>query len=358
MNILIAQAREDQASRILENTLESSATLRTAIDTTWQQTIKGPLFVALGDVGAIIAVVFIGFWFISWVKILVSDDAIVGPHALQELIVPILLLFLLGNPTNRGNLLGETILNSNKVMQNISDYVIVSLRQDIKDFNPVHEAAVQMSATRIYRRATKDCLKYEFGDKNRRACLLDADQKIFDLLYPYRTRDWYREFREQVKIPVQLLSTGIPDIGEIRGQDPREVSHFLTGLSDVVSDAVTAILFGMGVAFVIAIEHAKLLTALVAPVFLGASILPVPGKPITWWGTTYSGLGLLEILYKTLVGLGSLSILNAGPTDPLIFPLVISLFGIFIAILLAGGGGIALFSGIARMGTAGLPRRY
>jgi len=84
--------------------------------------------------------------------------------------------------------------------------------------------------------------------------------------------------------------------------------------------------------------------------FLGISLLPVAGTPWTAWLISFFGISLVNICYKILVGYTAITMLNAGPSDPLIYPLVISILGVVFAVLLAAGGGISLFSAIARAG--------
>jgi hypothetical protein len=116
----------------------------------------------------------------------------------------------------------------------------------------------------------------------------------------------------------------------------------------VSSAFIRGFLLTFGSAFLLAMEHGMMMTGLVSPIFLGLSFVTKGWTAITSWAIGYFGFGLVLLFYKLQIGLVSLTILKAPATDPLLYPLVISIFSIITSFILVGGGGIAIFTSLAR----------
>jgi hypothetical protein len=108
---------------------------------------------------------------------------------------------------------------------------------------------------------------------------------------------------------------------------------------------VKVILMAIQWAFVNTLEAAILLTALVSPLALAASILPLGGKPIVGWLIGYISLLSMQLYYNILVGLIAVIITTSGAETfaDVGFLMFIAIFSPFLSILLASGGGTALF---------------
>ena len=104
--------------------------------------------------------------------------------------------------------------------------------------------------------------------------------------------------------------------------------------------------------FVNLIQISMLLTGLMGPIALAASLLPFGGKPIFAWLTGFFSLGFVQIMYNIIVGFAAVVIMNADTFDTNGFLVVISLLAPALAIGLASGGGLAIFN-IMLSGSAG-----
>jgi len=140
---------------------------------------------------------------------------------------------------------------------------------------------------------------------------------------------------------------GVQDVG----------NFFQSGFAGIIEDRayplVQTILFGVQWAFLQGIEAALLLTAVLAPVALALSLLPLSGKPIFAWGSAFISLFGVKLGYIVLVGVVSAVMVNAAGNAAEIagqfgFVVFVSIFSPVIATILAGGGGTALFQGISR----------
>jgi hypothetical protein len=112
---------------------------------------------------------------------------------------------------------------------------------------------------------------------------------------------------------------------------------------------IRLILSSLQWAFVNMLEAALLLTALFGPIALGLSLLPLQGRPIWAWLTGFISLFGVQLGYNIIVGLVAVVVVRAGgelATD-IAFLAFLSIFSPALALLIAGGGGIALYNGIS-----------
>jgi len=107
-------------------------------------------------------------------------------------------------------------------------------------------------------------------------------------------------------------------------------------------------LYALQWAFVNMLEAALLMTATFAPIALGLSLLPLGSKPIWAWASGFIALFGVQLGYNIVVGLAATVIVAAGAqsVSDLAFLAFISIFAPALALLIAGGGGIALYTGI------------
>jgi hypothetical protein len=96
--------------------------------------------------------------------------------------------------------------------------------------------------------------------------------------------------------------------------------------------------------FVNLVQISMLLTALVGPIAVAASLLPFGGKPIFAWLTGFFALGFVQIMYNIIVGLAAVVIMNANTFDTNGYLVLIALLAPALAIALASGGGLAIFN--------------
>ncbi|WP_250126332.1 hypothetical protein [Chroococcidiopsis sp. CCMEE 29] len=332
------------ASDILQSNAEVSKAVSDSLSQTWKTTIEGPLYAEVAAIGAAIAVLCIGLWAANWLR--ATLDSEIPPRAFTELVVPILIVMLLGNPANRGTFFGQVTLGLHNGMNGVSNQILEKLSQDFSK-DVVDRAGVKVSAQAIAADALKQCAQ-EKDENTRNACFNNADKKLQDLLSPYQNEKWAQELywhlRDQIAA-AQGSGYGNSDF------IARLFGGLSTAINPITTQAAMGLLMIVGAAFVWFVQIAQLLTAILGPLFLGASLLPVPGKPIVLWLTGFLGLGLADLAYKIVVALAAITVLNSGSSDPLIFPLIAGIFGPILALGMASGGGLALFASFSRVGS-------
>jgi hypothetical protein len=117
---------------------------------------------------------------------------------------------------------------------------------------------------------------------------------------------------------------------------------------------VEAFMIGMQVAFQSIIEVSLLLTALMGPIAVGTTLLPIGGKPIYLWLTSTWSLTLAKIALNIVTGLVAVSIQRSGDYDTLGTSITLGLLSPILALAIVGGGGLAIFNAITAAATAPL----
>jgi hypothetical protein len=114
-----------------------------------------------------------------------------------------------------------------------------------------------------------------------------------------------------------------------------------------------AILMASQGAFQSLIEVAFLLTGLLGPIALGASLLPYGSKPIWAWLTSFWSVGLCKLCLNIITGIVAQASYGIGPNDALglSLPITLGLLSPILAIAMASGGGMAIFNGLTSAAT-------
>lgn len=118
---------------------------------------------------------------------------------------------------------------------------------------------------------------------------------------------------------------------------------------DTAIPIVRFILYALQWGFVNILEAALLLTALFAPIAIGLSLLPLQGRPIWAWLTGFLTLFGIQLGYNIVVGLTAVVLVKSGAAliSDVAFLFFLSIFAPALSVLVAGGGGYALYNGIS-----------
>lgn len=145
---------------------------------------------------------------------------------------------------------------------------------------------------------------------------------------------------------------------EAARQAVAELTDFVQNPGAVFSATISLILitflYALQWAFVNILEASLIMTATFAPIALGLSLLPLGSKPIWAWASGFIALFGVQLGYNIVVGLAATVIVAAGAQSisDLAFLAFISIFAPALALLIAGGGGVALYTGINSRATA------
>lgn len=131
-------------------------------------------------------------------------------------------------------------------------------------------------------------------------------------------------------------------------------SNLLLGMSTFVYSTpyslIKSIFYAMQWAFVNILEASLIMTATLAPVAVGISLLPIGSRALWAWGIGFMSLFTVQLGYNIIVGIGAVVAVNTDVfiANELGFLIFISIFSPGLAILLGAGGGLALFKGVAQ----------
>lgn len=106
------------------------------------------------------------------------------------------------------------------------------------------------------------------------------------------------------------------------------------------------------------IEVAMLMVAILGPLAVGASLLPVGGKPIWAWLTGLISLGIAKLSFNVIAGVTALMVYKAGDSDPMWFMVFIGILAPLVALAIAAAGGFAVFSAISNSASWASNRGY
>ena len=160
--------------------------------------------------------------------------------------------------------------------------------------------------------------------------------------------------------PLEAIAQSVINITNLGALDAG-IDFFQGGFSQVFQDRlyplVQSFLYILQWAFLNLVEVALFFTALLAPIAVALSLLPVAGKPIWACLTGFLSLYALKLGYTLVVGVIAVVIVNTQGDIAEVslgygFILFSAVFAPILATLIAGGGGVALYQGIARRAAA------
>lgn len=339
-------ANADAAKSIIEQSNAVGREVQLATDTTWEQILSGPLFLACCNLGAIIFGLSILVAGVLWVASTVDPQRELPTITLEVLFISILIAILLGTPANRGKLLGEVTLQVHKVKDGAANLVVSSLSAEVgKDV--IGQAQAKSAIESSFPVELETCLAID-DVKKRDFCLLRADDQIKSGLIRYQNTGWAQTLYERYHNVIQQSLT----------RESKDKFDPLATAGKVVGGALGAItggasvlfmrgfLISIGTAYLWLLGLADILTGLVLVFFIAAALFSKTYNPAVVGIMAFLGVGFANLFYKLTLGIASLAVLNSPPTDPLIFPLIITLGGIPLSIWLVRAGGLSIVGGV------------
>jgi hypothetical protein len=329
--MLIAQA-------IVNNSEEVSLAVQGAWQNTWELAFNGTLYQALTNLGLLVAVASLLLWTIQFTKNLIDDQSY---RQFGELIWPVIVIVLL---TNGGqNLIGLTN-GMRTVINNANNSVlgaITSTAQLEKTLSALADFSVTQEQIIAYRQQCNGLTKNE----EMQVCLQEVNTKAQALLGNYQSN-----YGAVAAALVGKLQKQIQKASE----NPLEaVTNLFPGtVISIMLAAIETFMVAMQSAFQALIEVGFLLTGLLGPLAVGASLLPIGAKPLYAWMTGFWSLGMAKLSLNIVTGLAATAIAASAQMDTLSIAIVLGLLAPILALSLSAGGGMAIFSAILSAASA------
>ncbi|MGI2901928.1 hypothetical protein [Tolypothrix sp. VBCCA 56010] len=293
------------------------------------------LYGALTNLGTFFAVGTLLFFMVQWLKDAINSDY---SRPISALIWPFVVVILLTNSGN-GTVLSNFTLGVRNYLNGVNQQVVTTA-----DANQTYQQALNMSvAEDIVGSLLRPCQSLTGEQQNE--CFRKAKEEADKLLEEYknlygRDKNW-----------IYKLENKVNNIADPTGYISD--NSFDSLLGSTVQTSIKNFLISLQYAFQNLIEATMLLIAALGPIAVGASLLPVAGKPIFAWLTGFLSIGISKISFNIIAILTAAVIVN-GPgqdinADPdlMWFIIFLGILAPIVSLFVAAAGAFAVFSAIS-----------
>jgi hypothetical protein len=309
-----------QGSSIAQDGANASAAISAAMDKLWIDVLGGGLYGAIASLGVFFAVGTLLIFMVQWFKAMIEGD---NPQAFSEIVWPLLVIVLLAN---NATVLSACTLQLRGIINQVNQTILTSTSGSLQLQEAYQQALLQLGNEAVAKSLASQCAAV--GEPIQQAeCLKNATQQAGsspqqssgDNIF---TRDYGKEIQE--------------------------------GISNVFAVAVKGWLIAFGIAFQWIVEVSLLLTALLGPLAVGGSLLPVGQRAIFAWLTGFFSVGMVKLSFNIIVGLVATLVINAKNADSMVFAFATGLLAPVLSLILAAGGGMSVFNSLSNFVSLGL----
>ncbi|MBD2298714.1 hypothetical protein H6G80_10375 [Nostoc sp. FACHB-87] len=325
----------------ITDTLENGATTAKSIAESWdnqwvnllQNDTSNNLYGAITNLGVFFAVGTLLFFMVQWLKDVIYSEY---SRPISGLIWPFVVVVLLSNPGN-GSALSNLTLGVRNFINTVNQQVVTTA-----DAEQTYQQAISMSvAEEVAGSLLRPC--QALTGEQQTQCLNKATEQIDDLWQEYRNRYGNRTWIDRLENQVNQIKFGTGIITD---------AAFNALLGNTGQTTIKNFLISLQYAFQNLLEATMLLIAALGPIAVGASLLPVAGKPVFAWITGFLAAGIAKISFNIVAALTSAVIIN-GPgqdinasPDLMWFIIFLGILAPLLSLFLAAAGGFAVFSAI------------
>lgn len=328
-NALIAQVTPNspgQASNIVQDGAAAAEAMASAMDQLWTDVLGGGLYKAIAQVGVFFAVGTLLIFMVQWFKASMDGD---NPQAFSEIIWPTVVIVLLsGNAT----VLKDCTLQLRNIINQVNQTILVSTSGSLQLQEAYQQALSELGSEAAVESIKSQCST--IADPQMQAdCVKKATQEANSL-------------QQQNQGKGNIFNDNI--FTKDYGQEVQQA------ISNVFAVAVKGWLIAFGIAFQWIVEISLLLTALLGPLAVGGTLLPVGQKSIFAWLTGFFSVAMVKLCFNIIVGLVATLVINAQNADSMVFAFATGLLAPILSLILATGGGMAVFNSLSSIASFGL----
>lgn len=313
------------ASTITQDGVAASEAVAQSMDKLWDDVLQGGLYSAIANLGIFFAVGTLLIFIVQWTREMIDGDSSKG---FTEIIWTIVVIVLLANN-------GQPLATATQGLRGIINQTNRTLLASTSASIQLQEAYQQVM------------LKTGKGDAIQ--SLVNQCNAIAD---PTQQAECLQNASQQAKqIEAEINQDNRPEW-------LKSVSDFFN--TNIFQLTVRGWLLALAIAFQWIVEVCMLLTALLGPLAVGGSLLPVGQKAIFAWLIGFFSVGMIKLCFNIISGLVSTMVLNTDNNDPMIFAFAIGILAPILSVVLAAGGGMAIsrsFSSIASFGLSSVVTR-
>ncbi|WP_013334321.1 hypothetical protein [Gloeothece verrucosa] len=299
-----------------------------------QNTTNKNIYSSLSQLGTFLAVGTLLFFMVQWLKDVIYHEY---SRPISSLIWPFIVVFLLANP-GQANFLSNLTLGLRNFINTINQQIVTTANSE-----QVYQQALNMSvAEDIAGSLLRPC--QALTGEQQSQCLVKATEKLDIFLLQYR--NLYGD-----KVWITKLENKINQVKYDNGTLSETTFNALLGSTG--QTIIKNVLISWQTAFQNLIEAIMLLIAALGPLAVGASLLPVAGKPIFAWLSGFLASGIAKISFNILAIITSAVIVNGPGQDPIAEPdllwfmIFLGILAPILALIIAATANFVLFYAIS-----------
>lgn len=335
---------------ILENAAAGSELIAQGFDKLWDQTLNGGLYAALMKVAQLFALATLTFYMVDLAKSFINQEDM---KALSSWIWPILIIALMAN---NGALLRSGTSTTRDYINKVNNDILKITAAGANLETSYNRAIGNMTLKKEVGREMERCRSLGGSSQDTIDCLKNAEAQIkakapkFFKNDPPPADSWEWSPLDSLKEFADGIASKLDPTG-LGGKIGAAVwDTAMGGVGELVTSFVTLILLALNNAYQWCVEFALLLTALLGPMAVGASLLPYGQKAIFAWLSSILGVAISKLSFNIMVGLCAQLVSNAQANQPMIFLLFVGLLSPLLASALGAGGGMAASAAMAKGG--------
>ncbi|HYW21029.1 MAG TPA: hypothetical protein VE956_17350 [Nodularia sp. (in: cyanobacteria)] len=325
----------------INETFDSGAVTARSMTESWdnqwldllQNNTNNNLYGALTNLGVFFAVGTLLFFMMQWLKDVIYSEY---SRPITGLIWPFIVVILLSN-SGDGSILSTLTLGVRNFINTVNQQVVTTA-----DAEQTYQQALNMSlAEEVTGSLLRPC--QSLTGEQQAQCFAKASDQIDNLWREYRNLYGNRIWIQRLENQVISLKFGTGNLSD---------TSLNSLLGNTGQTSIKNFLISLQYAFQNLIEATMLLIAVLGPLAVGASLLPVAGKPVYAWLTGFFSAGIAKISFNIIAAVTAAVIINGPAENPnanpdlMWFIIFLGILAPLLSLAVAGAGGYAVFSAI------------
>lgn len=253
---------------------------------------------------------------------------------IQAMILPFVLLFLLGSPTApEKSFVWVMGSEAPKVIRRMTEEVAVNFVKDVNLFKESQKFRTEQFIKNQVNQELTKCARIDDltarDNCYRQVAVplkrdLDALKEQMGATIGLNTERFYEEFTKAVDALQRGLSAPIDSLQKLAART----------ITDMILDALATLIGLVGWVTGYCVEVALIVAALLGPLAMGFSLLPLPTKPVYAWGISYIGIAVFRITFSLMIGLSAYvmnRVLDFTDSHYIVFAIITGLFAPLLA---------------------------
>ena len=344
-------AQQVQGGKILQESIDATKVSTTAMDEMWAEIFAsdGALYNQVVTLATAILVVGFFFFMLSFARAMKANDL----DKIMEIIVwgVIISIFL----QDQGAILKRATVTARNFVNDTTKSVLLVQIGDLTIQDALQDVILTDQARERVKQAFSDCEAKE-GDAQL-ACLEKGAEEAAAIVKEYENSGFWPAGLRRFAGNVNAINRDVKD-ARAKGELDSKAEAFNKWDSDVSSliwqsttnSSSREFLKSFQNWFTFGFEFAMLLTGLLGPFAVAASLIPKQPRALVSWVIAFFSIGILKLSYNLLIGFAAVYASKSQMQDlgSSGFLLMMSMGAPLISIAVAGGGGAAIFFALGR----------